>query len=189
MRTSAPPETAERREPLLLRVIDRVSGIAAIGAAIALWALVANVAIDVLARTFTGRPLGLTLELTTYWWMPVIVALAYAITERGGDHITVTLLLDRLQPKVRRMVFGSFSAIGALLVAALSWYTLETARGAAEVRLIANSNPPLEYWQVLFFTFAGLALLAVQLAARAIREFTGHLDAVESADPMLELPS
>jgi TRAP-type C4-dicarboxylate transport system permease small subunit len=186
MRT-APPETAERPEPLLLRVIDRISGIAAIGAAFALWALLVNVVVDVLARTFSGRPLGLTLELTTYWWMPLIVGLAYAITERANDHITVTLLLDRLAPKLRRMVFGCFSAIGALLVAALAWYTLQTALEAAEVRLIANSNPPLEYWQIHFLTFLGLALLAVQLLARAIREFSGHLDAVESDDPMLEL--
>lgn len=174
MSSTPPPDQVERRDPLVLRIVDRVTAIAAIGSAVALWALLINVAIDVLARALSGRPLGLTLELTTYWWMPIIVALSYALTEQRGDHITVTILLDRLSPSMRRRVDGTFSAIGAGLVGLLTWFAAVAAVDAAEVRLIANSNPPLEYWQVKFIVLIGLALLAIQLAARSFRQFWGR---------------
>lgn len=177
------PALAERRDPLFLRIIDRVASIAAIGAGVALWVLLVNVAIDALMRTFFGRPLGLTLELTTYWWMPIAVALSYALTEKRGDHISVTLLLDRLTPKLRNPVDGTFSAIGAVLVGVLAWYSLVSANHAAEVGLIANSNPPLEYWQVKYVAALGLALLALQLAARSFRQFTGR---TAPAAPLVE---
>lgn len=178
MSNTAVPARVDGRDPLALRIVDRVSSVAAVGAAVALWALLINVVADVLLRAFTGRPLGLTLELTTYWWMPVLVALSYAITEKRGDHITVTLLLDRLTPRMRRMVDGTFSAIGAALVLLLAWYTGQSAFEAAEVRLMANSNPPLEYWQVKFVACFGLALLGIQLAARSVRQLIDRFDEV-----------
>lgn len=162
------------RDPLVLRAVDRISSVAAIGAGIALVALLVNVAIDVAARTIGGRPLGLTLELTTFWWMPVLVTLSYAMTEREREHITVTMLLDRLPQRMRRYVEGAFSAIGAVLVIILTWYTAADAIAAAEVRLSANSDPPLEYWPAKILAAAGLALLAVQMATTTFRHFSGR---------------
>lgn len=169
-------------DPLVLRVVDRVSQVAAVGAAVALWALLVNVVVDVLARAFLGRPLGLTLELTTYWWMPVLVALSYAVTEQRGDHITVTLLLDRLSPRLRRVVESTFSALGAALVLLLAWYTLRSALEAAEVQLRANSNPPLEYWQVKFVAFLGLLLLGIQLLGHAVRQSMARIQPVDPTE-------
>lgn len=159
----------ERREPLVLRAIDRLSALAAIGAGLALVALILNVAVDVLVRAAGGRPIGQTLALTTYWWMPLLVTLSYAITEREREHITVTMLLDRLSRKTRRYVEGAFSAVGAALVLALAWYTSADAVDAAQIRLAANSVPPLEYWQTKILAAIGLSLLALQLIATTVR--------------------
>lgn len=160
------------RDPLLLRVVDKLSSGAAVFAGLALVALLANVAIDVMARTFLGRPVGQTLELTMFWWMPVMITLSYAVTEREREHITVTLLLDRLNRRSRRYVEGSFTAIGAVLVTALAWYASMDALAATEVRMAANSTPPLQYWPAMILAAAGLSLFAVQLAASTFRHFT-----------------
>lgn len=174
----APRDIDERRfrpEPLPLRVIDRISSVAAVAAGFALVALALNVAADVLARATTGRPLQQTLELTTFWWMPLLIALSYALTEREREHITVTLLLDRLPDRTRRYVEGSFTALGAALVVLLAWYATADAIAATEVRLAAPSTPPLAYWPAKILGATGLWLLALQLAASTYRNFSGNV--------------
>lgn len=166
-------EATTRREPRFLRIIDRLSTIAGVIAGIAVMALLINVTIDVLARTFLGRPLGLTLELTTYWWMPVLVALGYALAEKQGEHITVTMLLDRLPETTKRYIHGAFGVIGALLVLLLAWFATVSAIEATEIRLMANSLPPLEYWPSKIIAALGLYLLAIQMTATTIRHFLG----------------
>jgi TRAP-type C4-dicarboxylate transport system permease small subunit len=186
------PEASERvrdnRDPRPLRAIDRLSSIAAAGAGVALVALAVNVALDVAARTIGGRPLGLTLELTTYWWMPVLVTLAYAVTEHRREHITVTMLLDRLSPTTRRYVEGAFSAIGTVIVVLLTWHTSVDAIEAAEVRVAANSDPPLEYWPAKIIAAVGLALLALQMAATTVRHFWGRNTPAEDRPVKEEAP-
>jgi TRAP-type C4-dicarboxylate transport system permease small subunit len=102
-------------------------------AGLALVALVLNVAVDVIVRATDGRPLGRTLEMTTYWWMPVLVTLSYAIAEREREHITVTMLLDRMPTRSRQYVEGAFSAVGTAVVAALTWYTILDAVASTEM--------------------------------------------------------
>lgn len=174
------------RDPLVLRIIDRFSSIAAVGAGIAMVALLVNVAVDVLARTIGGRPLGLTLELTTYWWMPVLVTLAYALTEQGREHITVTVLLDRLSNRMRRIIEGGFSGLSTAIVSVLAWFTIVDAAGATEIRQAANSVPPLEYWPIKILAAAGLTLLALQMAATTFRILSGRMVFVDQVTAEVE---
>jgi TRAP-type C4-dicarboxylate transport system permease small subunit len=163
-----------KRSPLLLRVIDRASAVAALVAGLALVSLILNVAVDVILRATDGRPLGRTLEMTTYWWMPLLITLSYAITEREREHITVTMLLDRMPTRSRQYVEGAFSAVGAAVVAALTWYTILDAVASTEIRLAANSTPPLEYWPAKILAAIGLSLFTLQMAATTFRHLTGR---------------
>nr|WP_325210860.1 TRAP transporter small permease [Salinibacterium sp.] len=151
-----------------------------LGAAIALVLMAVNIVIDVIGRSLFNSPFAGTLELTSFWWMPTLTLLAFAVTERHQEHIKVTLLLDSLPVRMRQIIEGSVSVLATLLLLALAWFTLANAIDAEELRLAANSTPPIPIWPFKFVAAAGIAMLAVQMAATAYRHFAGLLPRADS---------
>ena len=159
----------------VLRAIDRLSDFCAIGAALALALLVINVAIDVVGRTYFHAPFPGTLEMTSYWWMPGLVLLAFAFTEKKQEHIKVTILLDALPPRFRQIVEGSFGLITTGLLIALTYYTMIDALRSANLGQTTPSTPPVAIWPFKFVAVAGVAMLCLQAAATTLRYFLGLL--------------
>ncbi|MDP3895720.1 MAG: TRAP transporter large permease subunit [Mesorhizobium sp.] len=163
--------SSEARLPAAIRFIDRLSTLASFGAAAALILLIVNVCIDVVGRTLFHAPFPGTLEYTAYWWMPALTLLAFALTEKGQEHIKVTILLDALPLRMRQLVEGSFGTLAALLVAVLAYYTLVDALQSARLGQTTPSAPPVPIWPFKFVAVAGLALLTLQALATAYRHF------------------
>lgn len=157
----------------VLRGIDLVSGALAVLAAAALVALAANVVADVIGRAFFNTPVTGTLEMTSYWWMPMLVLLAFAWTEREQEHIRVTILLDALPGRMRRIVEGCFGGLAAALLAVLAWHSLNEALDSAAVGQTTASSPPTAIWPFKFAAPLGAGALALQAAATAARRFAG----------------
>ncbi|WP_180900729.1 TRAP transporter small permease subunit [Martelella soudanensis] len=171
-----PPEAS--RLPAIIRLIDRMSGLAGILAAAAVVMLVVNVFVDVVGRTFFSAPFQGTLEMTANWWMPTLVLLAFAFTEREQEHIKVTVLLDVLPPRMRRYVEGVFGLIAAGILLALTVYTFQGALKAEHIGQTTAGTPPVLIWPFKFVAFAGVGLMTLQTVATAWRYFTGHLPRV-----------
>lgn len=177
------PHTDTPREtPAALRLIDRLSGALAIVAALGLVLLAANIFIDVIGRAFLNRPFTGTLEMTAYWWMPVLTLFAFAFTEQRQEHIKVTLLLDTLPPRMRHVVEGCFGLITVALLAWLAWYTIFEATESAGYRETTASTPPVVIWPFKFVAVVGIAMLALQSAATAWRHFAGLMPDHPAAD-------
>jgi TRAP-type C4-dicarboxylate transport system permease small subunit len=167
------PQPATRPAPgplaVLGRLIDRLSAAMLVLAGLAMGLMVATVAIDVLGRSLLSRPLPGALEVTTYWWMPMLTLLALGQAEKMGEHIRVTLLLDRLPDRLCAGVEAAVCLLAAGLVLLVAWYTWDEAlRGAAIGRTTA-SRPPVPIWPFVFVAVAGLGVLALQLLASALR--------------------
>ena len=171
------PETSGTRPngrgPLLVRMIDRLSGATAYLAALGVIFLVINVFIDVIGRKFFSAPLPGTIERTTYWWMPLLVLMAFAYTEYRQEHIKVTILLDALPDRMRSLVEGIFGLMATLLLIALLVYTFQDAMKSFRFREVTSSRPPVEIWPARFMAVAGVALLTLQSAATTWRRLTG----------------
>ncbi len=163
------------RLPAAIRIIDRMSSLASFGAAAALVCLILNVCVDVVGRTFFHAPFPGTLEYTAYWWMPALTLLAFAITEKGQEHIKVTILLDALPLRMRQLVEGSFGIVAVLLAAALTYYTLVDALQSARLGQTTPSAPPVPIWPFKFVAVVGLALLTLQAVATTYRYFARQL--------------
>ena len=169
------PGDQKRRLPLMIRLVDRLSDVAGVGAAVILGLLTLNVIVDVLGRTFFGRPFAGTLELTTYWWMPGLVLLSFPFAERVQEHIKVTMVLEALPLPARRVIEGTIAALVAALLAVLAYFTLQDALASAAMGQTTNSRPPVAVWPFKFVAVAGVALLALQSAATSYRFFSGRL--------------
>lgn len=174
---SIPPSDPERRLPAVIRIIDRLSQIAAIGAALALALMSINVMVDVIGRTFFRHPFAGTLELTSYWWMPALIVLSFGYAEYLQEHIKVTLVLDALPRRFRQIVEGTIALLGALLLLVVAYFTLMDAMHSFDIQQASNSKPPIAIWPFKFVAVAGAVLLALQLAATAYRFFADRLPA------------
>ena len=178
---------ARRRLDVALRIVDRLGDVFAYGAAAALVLLALNIFVDVLGRAFFNTPLTGTLEMTAYWWMPMLTLLAFAFTERKQEHIKVTILLDALPLRMRQIVEGSFGILATVLLVALTYFTLIDALESAEIRQTTASAPPVHIWPFKFVAVIGVALLSLQVAATTIRYFAGLLPQTNEFDTEADL--
>lgn len=159
----------------MLRVVDRLSAVFAFGAAAAVIFLALNVFVDVIGRKFFNTPFLGTLEMTAYWWMPMLTLFAFAFTEQRQEHIKVTILLDALPVRMRQIVEGSFGIITTGLLMALTYYTVVDALRSAGFQQTTPSTPPVLIWPFKFVAVAGVAMLSLQAAATTARYFLGLL--------------
>ena len=99
-----------------MRALDRLlSGISVVAGAIAgigLMLMLILIMTDVSAKYLMNKPITGTLEIVSYYFMPIAVYLALPYVERSNEHISVPLVTDLLPPKLRRAL--------AILVALLS---------------------------------------------------------------------
>lgn len=172
---SAGMERGGKRLPAIVRVIDTLSRSFSILAALGGVLLIANVFVDVVGRKFFNSPVPGTIEHTTYWWMPVLVLLAFGLAELKQEHIKVTMLLDALELRTRQIIEGVFGLIATMLLIALIVYTWEGAIKSFGYREITSSSPPVAIWPGKFIAVAGIAMLALQGAATTFRCFAGLL--------------
>lgn len=165
-----------------LRLADRLSTISSWLAGVALVLLAVNVFADVVGRAFFKTPFQGTLEMTANWWMPTLTLLAFGITEARQEHIKVTILLDALPLRMRQIVEGSFGILAVGLLIALTYYTLQDALESAAYGQTTAGFPPIAIWPFKLVAVAGIAILALQAAASALRSFAGLLPAPDAID-------
>ena len=83
-----------------------------------------HVVAHALSRQFFNAPIYGTNEIVTFWYLPVIALLGIPAAQLKGEHITVSILLERLGPAGRR-ILGTFTCLaGALLSIGFAWYGL-----------------------------------------------------------------
>lgn len=187
MPTANSSDDGPRKTPGIFRLIDGLSAFFAFGAAAAVVLLAISVFVDVIGRTFFHAPLTGTLEMTAYWWMPMLTILAYGYTERKQEHIKVTILLDMLPLRLRQMVEGAFSLLATGLLVALTYYTWIDAARSARIQETTPATPPVAIWPFKFVAVAGIAMLALQFAATSLRHFSGRLPAEHDYDSDADL--
>lgn len=131
--------------------------------------LMLHVVADVVMRMVFNKPISGTLEISQYWYMPLIVFLGLAMAERTDQHISAPIVYDRLTPKLRLefLAIGTFLSIALLI--GFAWYGLEEAmtlmnQGAAGI----VSKVPI--WPTRFLVPIGSVLFALELVAKFFRQ-------------------
>lgn len=153
-----------------------VNGIGALAVAV----MAVHICVDVVLRYLFNAPGGDTLAVTTYYYMIGIAFMGMLAAEERRDHIQVTVLADRLSPAGRMATSLFASGLTLLLLAAFTWYGLETALENMEQREVAGATE-LPVWPARFLVPFGFAAYAVALLTHVVQEVTGRLpdEAVE----------
>ena len=158
------------RSPLLLRYIDRLSELAGYMSAVLILASMLIVCYGVFLRYVLGASTVWQLELSTYFLMfAAFVGGAYGL--RHGDHVNLSLVVDRLPEKVRLYVRLLASILGfvfifivALIAYDLWWETTQEGRTSGTAW-----NVPLTYPYLI--VPLGMTLIALQYLVIVVEIF------------------
>jgi TRAP-type C4-dicarboxylate transport system permease small subunit len=145
---------------------------AAVGA-VALTAMIVIITAQVLSRRVLAAPMVIADELSG--WLLVVVtfsALGYAL--KHGDHIRVTLLVDRLGERPRAVLRLLGGAIGAAVTALLAWRTGVMAWDSYTGGTFSIAGSGLPLWPVHAFMPLGFAILLLQMLAGMLED-AAHL--------------
>ena len=154
-------EPENPRSPFLLRYINRLSELAGYASAVLILISMLVVCYGVTLRYVFGASTVWQLELSTYFLMfAAFVGGAYGL--RHGDHVNLSLIVDRLPAKARLYVKLVASILGFVFIAVVAviayflwWETTEAGRTSGTAW-----NVPLTYPYLI--VPLGMTLIALQ---------------------------
>lgn len=138
-------------------------------AAIALTVMMLHIVANAVLRSVDDRPLSYTLEITEFWYMPVLVLLGFVVAQLRDGHITVELIDGFLTTRHRSVVVAVGSSMCAVVFLALAWFGLDEARYATEIDQTGGGSR-LPAWPIYWLVPFVFATLAASSTAIAVRE-------------------
>src|SRR3954468_6946357 len=141
------------------KFLDRLYDAAGYLAAFFMVGILAMVLASVLGRMF-----GFHLRGSDAYARDAMAAasfLALAHTLRRGEHIRVTLFLDRFGGRLRRPLEIWSHAVGAFFCAALAWYSVRLVWLSHQYHDISQGNDATPMWIPQLAMAAGAAVLAI----------------------------
>ena len=131
----------------------------------ALFAMTMLTTLDAFLRYFFNAPIDGVGELSDEFFMPAIVYFSIAHIFRTGGHVRITLVSDRLPPRVQRVLWCVFDILTAMLFALIAYGVFQ--RTLTAQRMNEYSTSPLNY--VIWPSFAIVAIGSVLLVIRAVQ--------------------
>jgi TRAP-type C4-dicarboxylate transport system permease small subunit len=182
----APEHQVRTREPMWVRVIEWGSRILGMIGAAAIGLMALHVFLDVIARNLFGRGFPGTLDFVQYWWMPMAAVMPMALAELKNEHITVTIMTEKLQGFAKRFFDTLTGVLSLVIVAAITYYSSFSAVHAMERGEKALGAAWLPVWPIRIVLIAGLALFTLQLVVTVYRSVMGRAASVPTIAPGLE---
>ena len=180
MRAADPAARAPRRIIVLIARIERTVGWLATVlywiAGFAVAAMMLHVTADILGKTLLRSPIHGTLEITTYYYMPVVALAPLAIVQRDRGHIFVELFSQLFGDRLNDALDAVMSALTAMLFGLICWFSfLEAVQKTARSAYVYVVFFDLQTWPtrwVVPLTAALVVIIAVlqtmTLTARAV---------------------
>jgi tripartite ATP-independent transporter DctM subunit len=124
------------------------------------------VVVDILLRQFFNRPMSGVVELETFM-VAVLCFVGLAYTQIKGGHVSVDLFVDKIPPKVRRLLDCLFPAFGLFLFGVITWQY--GVRVFDSIKLGEISDVLVwPFWPFFLITAFGCALLALVFLAETL---------------------
>lgn len=149
-------------EGVLEAVTQRAVQLLTLVAAIAILGLATHMVVDVSLRFFLNTPIEGTIEYVTYWYMPMLVFSALALTQRKQENIDLPMLHERLSLGMQSVSSIIAHTVTIGFVAIIGWYGLENAllqTAAGEFTPATNTL----VWPTRWIVPLGVAVLILQL--------------------------
>lgn len=151
-----------------MRALDRIlAGVSTAGgviAGISLMLMLALIMADVSLKYLMDLPITGTLEIVSYYFMPIAVYLALPYVERAGEHISVPLVTDLLPEPVRRALAIVVALLSAGYLLVVAWACGQKALALTQSGDAVNVIYfDLIIWPARWLVPIAFVLLAIQL--------------------------
>jgi TRAP-type C4-dicarboxylate transport system permease small subunit len=161
--TAAGP-TAHKRRHVFEYLIE-------VPAVIVMFLMMFHITANAILRTFFDAPLPNTLEITQFWYLPIVAFLGFVAAQHRGQHIAADLIFERLPHVVRPYVLALMFALCALVSAGFAWFSWAEALHSYEIGRTALVSD-LVSWPTYFLPPLAFGVLTVQFAWAAVRSIT-----------------
>jgi TRAP-type C4-dicarboxylate transport system permease small subunit len=155
-----------------MKLLDRLATACGVAAAVALL-LIAVIILAQIAARLLGSQVPAADDFAA-WAMAASAFLALPYALRHGDHIRVTLILQRLPARVERAVECLATALGLGLAAWSAWHASVFVFDSWRFDEVAQGVVRVPMWIPQLAMPVGLTLLAALLAERLWRALSGQ---------------
>ncbi|MFV0459252.1 MAG: TRAP transporter small permease [Actinomycetales bacterium] len=157
------------------KILERVIEIPAV---IVVFIMMFHIAANALLRYFFRSPIPNTLEITQYWYLPIVALLGFVAAQNRAQHIATDLLFSKFPRPAQRVTLAVAYALCALTCAGFAWFGLGEALHAMDIRKPAGIST-VPAWPVYFLVPVAFATMTVQLALASVGAWLGvHPDDV-----------
>lgn len=154
------------------RLLDALYDSAAVLAAAALVGLFGCVLVSIFGRRFGVNFAGV--DAYAGYLMAAAGFLALAQTFKRGEHIRVTLVIERLAGRWRGALEAWALALATLLALLLATYSVRLVWQSHRFNDISTANDATPLWIPQLAMAIGTAVLAIALIDELVLELTGH---------------
>jgi len=153
-------------------IFDRLIDFMAFLAGLLLAGAVLIVSFEICMRYFLRRPQVWTVEVCEYILFILAFLGAPWLLKKGG-HVSVDIVVERLNTKVRRYLNLLSCGVGILISTVITWFSLVTAWGCYESGVVVTKTLTIPKHYFLLFITLGYFLLILEFG----RQFYNHLRA------------
>ncbi|AFR49472.1 TRAP transporter small permease [Gordonia sp. KTR9] len=149
-------------------------------AAATLILMMLHVTLNAITRSFFSAPVPNTLEITEYWYMPILALIGFVTAQARREHVSIDLLFRRIPRAAQRWVIVGSHLLSAMVFAGFAWYGASEALHAYDIELTGGVSA-LTIWPVWILVPVSFAVLAAQFLTTAVRsiasaEYAGQVD-------------
>lgn len=139
-----------------------------IPAVIVTFAMMLHITANALLRTFKNEPLPNTLEITQYWYLPIIAFLGFIAAQARGQHIAADLIYERFPEVTKRYVLAMLSVLAAAVCLGFAWFGWGEAVHAREIGKTAGVSDVVA-WPPYFLVPLAFGVMVVQFLYSAVK--------------------
>lgn len=142
-------------------------------AIIALFAMMLQVSYNAFARFALNAPLAGTLEMTQFWYMPIISLIGFVAAQARRQHVHADLVFSRFPEAAKRISLLLGYGLAALASAGFAWYGLEEANRAYDIQLTAGFTASIPVWPVTYLVPLAFSILTIQFFYACVQALRG----------------
>lgn len=153
-----------------------------IPAVIVTFVMMVHITANAVLRTWADRPIAHTLEITEYWYLPLVAFLGFIAAALRGQHIAADLIFEMLPKVTRRFVLAFFLLLAAIVCFGFARFGLDEALHAQEIRQTAGVSE-LVAWPTYYLAPISFGALTVIFAWDAVKALRNRATAPVITDP------
>lgn len=157
-----------------MKTLDRLLELASLAmlviAGVAVLGMMVLVVLDVSLKYLITQPIPGTLEMVSYYGMAACAFLPFAYVQRSGQHIAMTLLTDRLPPKLSRRWNSAVYLASAAYLLLFAWASgVEAMESTAVSESTSAILFEIHIWPARWCVPAATASMALSMILQALR--------------------